>query len=111
MRAAGQATAIRFLFLSDAYVDHPSFGTTVIGRCLEAAGYCVAIISQPDCKPEYPTIVHNHILKQLFPNVPVVFAGIKASMRHLTHYDYWQDKLRRYILYDAGADLILRYGR
>lgn len=97
--------------MSDAYVDHPSFGTTVIGLCLEAAGYRVAIVSQPDCKPEYPTIVHNRILKQLFPDVPVVFADIKASMRHLTHYDYWQDKLRRYILYDAGADLILRYGR
>nr|WP_315346291.1 YgiQ family radical SAM protein [Hoylesella enoeca] len=148
------------LFSGDAYVDHPSFGAAVIGRCLEAAGYRVAIVPQPDwhgdfrdfkklgrprlffgispgcmdsmvnkytankrlrsedayspngrhdCRPEYPTIVYSRILKQLFPDVPVVLGGIEASMRRLTHYDYWQDKLRRCILCDAGADLIL-YG-
>lgn len=97
--------------MSDAYVDHPSFGAAVIGHCLEAADYRVAIVSQPDCKPEYPIIVHNRILRQLFHDVPIVFAGIEASMRRLTHYHYWQDKLRRCIPYDAGADLILRYGR
>ena len=148
------------LFSGDAYVDHPSFGAAVIGRCLEAAGYRVAIVPQPDwhgdfrdfkklghprlffgispgcmdsmvnkytankrlrsedayspngrhdCRPEYPTIVYSRILKQLFPDVPVVLGGIEASMRRLTHYDYWQDKLRRCILCDSGADLIL-YG-
>ena len=148
------------LFSGDAYVDHPSFGAAVIGRALEAAGWRVAIVPQPDwhgdfrdfkklgrprlffgispgcmdsmvnkytanrrlrsedayspdgrhdCRPEYPTIVYTQILKQLFPDVPVVLGGIEASMRRLTHYDYWQDKLRRSILYDSGADMII-YG-
>ena len=148
------------LFSGDAYVDHPSFGAAVIGRTLEASGYKVAIVPQPDwhgdfrdfkklgrprlffgiapgamdsmvnkytaarrlrsedayspdgrhdCRPEYPTIVYTKILKQLFPDVPVVLGGIEASMRRLTHYDYWQDKLRPCILCDSGADLII-YG-
>ena len=62
-----------------------------------------------DCRPEYPTIVYTKILKQLFPDVPVVLGGIEASMRRLTHYDYWQDRLRPSILCDSGADLII-YG-
>ena len=62
-----------------------------------------------DCRPEYPTIVYTKILKQLYPDVPVVLGGIEASMRRLTHYDYWQDSLRRCILYDSGADMIV-YG-
>ena len=141
------------LFSADAYVDHPSFGAAVIGRTLEAAGYRVAIVPQPDwhgdfrdfkklgrprlffgispgcmdsmvnkytanrrlrsedayspdMRPEYPTIVYTKILKQLFPDVPVVLGGIEASMRRLTHYDYWQDSLRKCILCDAGADMI-----
>ena len=148
------------LFSGDAYVDHPSFGAAVIGRTLEAAGYRVAIVPQPDwhgdfrdfsklgrprlffgiapgcmdsmvnkytaacrlrsedayspngrhdCRPEYPTIVYTQILKQLFPDVPVVLGGIEASMRRLTHYDYWQDSLRRCILCDSGADILI-YG-
>jgi uncharacterized radical SAM protein YgiQ len=148
------------LFSGDAYIDHPSFGAAVIGRTLEAAGYRVAIVPQPDwhgdyrdfkklgqprlffgiapgcmdsmvnkytaarrlrsedayspdgrhdMRPEYPTIVYSKILKQLFPNTPVVLGGIEASLRRLTHYDYWQDKLRPSILCDAGADLII-YG-
>jgi uncharacterized radical SAM protein YgiQ len=148
------------LFSGDAYVDHPSFGAAVIGRTLEAAGYKVAIVPQPDwhgdyrdfkklgkprlyfgiapgcmdsmvnkytankrlrsedayspdgrhdCRPEYPTIVYTKILKELFPDVPVVLGGIEASLRRLTHYDYWQDKLRKCILCDSGADLII-YG-
>ena len=145
------------LFSADAYVDHPSFGAAVIGRTLEAAGYRVAIVPQPDwhgdfrdfkklgrprlffgvapgcmdsmvnkytanrrlrsedayspdgrhdMRPEYPTIVYTKILKQLFPDVPVILGGIEASMRRLTHYDYWQDSLRKCILCDSGADMI-----
>ena len=148
------------LFSGDAYVDHPSFGAAVIGRTLEASGYRVAIVPQPDwhgdfrdfrklgrprlffgiapgamdsmvnkytaarrlrsedayspngrhdCRPEYPTIVYSKILKQLFPDVPVVLGGIEASLRRVTHYDYWQDRLRPCILCDAGADVIV-YG-
>ena len=145
------------LFSGDAYIDHPSFGAAVIGRTLEAAGYRVAIVPQPDwhgdfrdfkklgrprlffgiapgcmdsmvnkytanrrlraedayspdgrhdMRPEYPTIVYTKILKQLFPDVPVILGGIEASMRRLTHYDYWQDCLRKCILCDSGADMI-----
>ena len=145
------------LFSGDAYVDHPSFGVAVIGRILEAAGYRVAIVPQPDwhgdyrdfkklgrprlffgispgcmdsmvnkytaarrlrsedayspdgrhdMRPEYPTIVYTKILKQLFPDVPVVLGGIEASLRRVTHYDYWKDELRRCILCDSGADMI-----
>ena len=148
------------LFSGDAYIDHPSFGAAVIGRTLEAAGYRVAIVPQPDwhgdyrdfkklgrprlffgiapgcmdsmvnkytanrrlrsedayspdgrhdMRPEYPTIVYSKILKQLFPDVPVVLGGIEASLRRLTHYDYWQDRLQKCILCDAGADLLI-YG-
>ena len=148
------------LFSGDAYVDHPSFGVAVIGRVLEANGYKVAIVPQPDwhgdfrdfkklgkprlffgispgcmdsmvnkytanrrlrsedayspdgrhdCRPEYPTIVYTQILKKLFPDVPVILGGIEASLRRLTHYDYWQDKLMRCILCESGADMIV-YG-
>ena len=148
------------LFSADAYVDHPSFGAAVIGRVLEAAGYRVAIVPQPDwhgdlrdfrklgrprlffgispgcmdsmvnkytaarrlrsedayspdgrhdLRPEYPTIVYSRILRQLFPDVPIVLGGIEASLRRLTHYDYWQDRLRPCLLCDAPADIIV-YG-
>ena len=148
------------LFSGDAYVDHPSFGAAVIGRTLEAAGFRVAIVPQPDwhgdfrdfkklgrprlffgispgcmdsmvnkytaarrlrsedayspdgrhdLRPEYPTIVYTRILKQLYPDVPVVLGGIEASLRRVTHYDYWQDRLRPCILCDSGADIIV-YG-
>ena len=62
-----------------------------------------------DCRPEYPTIVYTKILKELYPDVPVMLGGIEASMRRLTHYDYWQDRLRPCILLDSGADLLI-YG-
>ena len=148
------------LFSADAYVDHPSFGAAVIGRVIEAAGFRVAIVPQPDwhgdfrdfkklgrprlffgiapgcmdsmvnkytanrrlrsedayspdgrhdMRPEYPTIVYTQILKQLYPDVPVVLGGIEASMRRLTHYDYWQDRMRPCILCDSHADMII-YG-
>ena len=148
------------LFSGDAYVDHPSFGAAVIGRILEAEGFRVAIVPQPnwrddlrdfrkmgrprlffgvtagcmdsmvnkytankrlrsedaytpdgrhDLRPEYPSIVYTQILKRLYPDVPVVLGGIEASMRRLTHYDYWQDTVRRSILCDSGADILV-YG-
>ena len=62
-----------------------------------------------DCRPEYPTIVYTKILKQLFPDVPVILGGIEASLRRLTHYDYWKDGLQKCILCDSGADMII-YG-
>lgn len=62
-----------------------------------------------DMRPEYPTIIYSQILHKLFPNVPVVLGGIEASLRRLTHYDYWQDSLRKSILCDSGADMII-YG-
>ena len=62
-----------------------------------------------DMRPEYPTIVYSQILRQLFPDVPIVLGGIEASLRRLTHYDYWQDCLRKSILCDSGADLLI-YG-
>ena len=160
MELRGWDEADIILFSADAYVDHPSFGAAVIGRTLEAQGYRVAIVPQPDwhgdyrdfkklgrprlffgvapgcmdsmvnkytanrrlrsedayspdgrhdCRPEYPTIVYSRILKQLFPDVPVILGGIEASLRRLTHYDYWQDRLRPCILCDSGADMIV-YG-
>ena len=62
-----------------------------------------------DLRPEYPTVVYTRILKQLYPDVPVVLGGIEASLRRLTHYDYWQEKFRPSILCDSGADMII-YG-
>ncbi len=148
------------LFSGDAYVDHPSFGSAVIGRVLEAQGLRVAIVPQPNwrddlrdfkklgvprlffgvsagamdsmvnhytankrlrsddaytpdgragMRPDYPTIVYTRILKQLYPDVPVVIGGIEASLRRVTHYDYWQDRLRPSILLDSGADILV-YG-
>lgn len=147
-------------FSGDAYIDHPSFGAAVLGRVLEAAGYRVAIVPQPDwhgdfrdfkkfgkprlyfavsagsmdsmvnhytaakrrrsddaytpdgragARPDYCTITYCKILKQLYPDVPIVIGGIEASMRRLTHYDYWQDKLMPSILVDSGADMLV-YG-
>ncbi len=148
------------IFSGDAYVDHPSFGPAVIGRVMEAEGFRVALVPQPNWKddlrdfrkmgppkyffgvtagnmdsmvnhytaarrlrsddaytpggkpgfrPDYPTIVYTKILKKLYPDVPVVIGGIEASMRRLTHYDYWKDKLEPSILLSSGADLLI-YG-
>lgn len=144
----------------DAYVDHPSFGAAVIGRTLEAEGYRVAIIPQPNWRddlrdfrkfgrprlffgvtsgvmdsmvnhytaakrlrhddaytpggafgfrPDRAAYVYTRILKQLYPDVPVVVGGIEASMRRLTHYDYWDDRLFPSFLIDTPADLLV-YG-
>jgi uncharacterized radical SAM protein YgiQ len=138
-------------------VDHPSFGAAVIGRVLQAAGYKVALVPQPNwrddlrdfkklgkprlffgvsagamdsmvnhytaarrlrhddaytaggkhgMRPDYPTIVYTKILKELYPDTPVVAGGIEASLRRVSHYDYWEDKLRPSILLESGADMI-----
>lgn len=62
-----------------------------------------------DCRPEYPTVVYSHILRELYPDVPIILGGIEASLRRLTHYDYWKDELKKCILCDSGADMII-YG-
>ena len=148
------------LFSGDAYIDHPAFGAAVIGRVLEANGYRVAIVPQPDwrgdhrdftklgrprlffavtsgsmdsmvnhytaakrlrsddaytpegkagMRPDYCTITYCNILKKLYPDVPIVIGGIEASMRRLTHYDYWSDRLMPSILVDSKADILV-YG-
>lgn len=65
--------------------------------------------ARPDMRPEYPSIVYTQILKNIYPDVPVVLGGIEASLRRVSHYDYWQDELRKSILVDSGADLLI-YG-
>ncbi len=148
------------LFTGDAYIDHPSFGAAVIGRLLEAEGYRVAIVPQPNWRddlrdfkklgtprlffaitggamdsmvnhytanlrlrhddaytaggqagfrPDRTVTVYSQILKRLFPHTPVVVGGIEASLRRLTHYDYWEDRLMPSILASSGADLLV-YG-
>lgn len=145
--------------IGDAYVDHPSFGHAIISRVLEAAGYKVGIISQPDWtnpksvsilgkprlgflvtggnmdsmvnhytvshhrrktdaftpggvmgkRPDRATIVYCNLIRQTYRDVPIIIGGVEASLRRLAHYDYWSDKLRRSILLDSQADLLL-YG-
>ncbi|MBL4592411.1 MAG: YgiQ family radical SAM protein, partial [Flavobacteriales bacterium] len=148
------------LFSGDAYVDHPAFGSAVVGRIIENMGLRIAIVPQPNWKddlrdfkklgipklffgvtagcmdtminhytankrlrsedaytpggqkgfrPDYATTVYTNILKDLFPEVPVVIGGIEASLRRVTHYDYWSDKLRPSILESSKADLLI-YG-
>ncbi len=160
MKRLGWEQADVVLITGDAYVDHPSFGTAVVGRTLEAAGYRVAIIAQPNWRddlrdfrkfgrprlffgvssgamdsmvnhytaarrlrhddaytpggeagfrPDRATYVYTRIVKELYPDVPVVVGGIEASMRRLAHYDYWDDRLFPSILADTPADL-LNYG-
>lgn len=143
----------------DAYVDHPSFGAAIICRLLEAHGYKVGFIAQPDwrdpesiaalgeprlaflvsagnmdsmvnhysvskhrrrtdaytpgghmgARPDHATIVYGNLIRRTFKDTPIILGGIEASLRRLAHYDYWQDKLKRSVLLDSGADLII-YG-
>jgi len=143
----------------DAYVDHPSFGTTIIARVLEAEGFRVAVLPQPDWKdskafaalgrprlgvmisagnidsmvahytaakkrrhddayspgrkpglrPDHATVVYSNRIREVFGDIPIVIGGLEASLRRFAHYDYWEDKVRRSILFDAQAD-ILTYG-
>lgn len=145
--------------IGDAYVDHPSFGHAIISRLLEAHGYSVGIISQPDWKekesiaiygeprlaflisagnmdsmvnhysvskrrrekdsftpggvmgkrPDYATVVYGNLIRQTYKKTPILIGGVEASLRRLAHYDYWSNKMKRSILLDSGAD-ILMYG-
>ena len=147
------------LVTGDAYVDHPSFGTAVIGRVLEAEGYRVAVLAQPDwhsaeaframgrprlgvmigsgnldsmvahytaakkrrsedfyspgkkagLRPDHAVIVYANRAREAFPDLPIVIGGLEASLRRFAHYDYWDDKVRRSALADAGADILV-YG-
>lgn len=149
-----------FIYISgDAYVDHPSFGAAIITRLLEAYGYKVGIIAQPDWKdeksiqvlgkprlaflvssgnmdsmvnhytvagkkrgrdaytpggvtgkrPDYAVVVYGNLIRRVYKDVPVLIGGIEASLRRMGHYDYWSDKMKRSVLLDSGAD-ILMYG-
>ncbi|QXM05782.1 YgiQ family radical SAM protein [Crassaminicella indica] len=143
----------------DAYVDHPSFGTAIISRVLEDAGYKVGIIPQPNwrnvndfkklgrprlgflinagnldsmvnhysvskkrrkedlyapggkmgLRPDRATIVYTNMVRQAYKKVPIIIGGIEASLRRFAHYDYWNDLVRRSILFDSEADLLV-YG-
>ncbi|MEM9386500.1 MAG: YgiQ family radical SAM protein [Pseudomonadota bacterium] len=143
----------------DAYVDHPSFGMAIVGRLLEAQGFRVGIIAQPDwqstkdfqalgrpnlffgitagnmdsmvnrytsdrkrrsddaytpggaggARPDRAVVVYSQRLREAFAGVPLVIGGIEASLRRIAHYDYWQEKIRRSVLLDARADLLV-YG-
>ncbi len=144
----------------DAYVDHPAFGSAVIGRIIESEGLRVAIVPQPNWKddlrdfkkmgkpklffgvtsgcmdsmvnhytankrrrstdaytpgdvsgfrPDYAVATYSKILKELYPDVPVIIGGIEASLRRVSHYDYWADKLFPTILEDSEADILV-YG-
>ncbi|MDY6956126.1 MAG: YgiQ family radical SAM protein, partial [Pseudomonadota bacterium] len=159
MDALGWDACDVVLVTGDAYVDHPSFGMAVIGRVLEAQGFRVGIIAQPDwqdpepfralgqptlyfgvtagnmdsminrytadrkvrsddaytpggqggARPDRCAIVYAQRCREAYAQVPIVLGGIEASLRRIAHYDYWQDKVRRAIVLDAKADLLL-YG-
>jgi uncharacterized radical SAM protein YgiQ len=148
------------IITGDAYIDHPSYGSSVIGRLIESRGYRVAMVPQPNwqddlrdfkkmgpprlffavtsgsmdsmvkhytaakrlrsndaystggqtgLRPDYAVIVYSHILKKLYPDVPVIIGGLEASLRRSTHYDYWSDSLKAPIICESKADLLI-YG-
>lgn len=159
MDALGWDSCDVIIVTGDAYVDHPSFGMAVIGRVLEAQGFRVGIISQPDWRdtkdfmqlgqpnlffgvaagnmdsminrytadrkirsddaytaggmagkrPDRASIPYSQRCKEAYPDVPIALGGIEASLRRIAHYDYWQDSVRRSILMDSAADILL-YG-
>jgi uncharacterized radical SAM protein YgiQ len=159
MDALGWDSCDVIIVTGDAYVDHPSFGMAIVGRLLEAQGYRVGIIAQPDwhskdafealgrpnlffgvaagnmdsminrytadrkprsddaytpggmagARPDRCSIVYSQRCREAYGDVPIVLGGIEASLRRIAHYDYWQDKVRRSILLDAAADILL-YG-
>ena len=145
------------LITGDAYIDHPSFGMALVGRLLEAQGYRVGIISQPDWtsvepfralgkpnlywgitagnmdsmvnrytadrkirsddaytpnaepnkRPDRAVTVYCQRAREAFPGVPVIAGSIEASLRRIAHYDYWSDKVRRSVLFESKADLLI----
>lgn len=159
MDALGWDSCDIIIVTGDAYVDHPSFGMAIIGRLLEANGFRVGIIAQPDWRskdafeqlgkpnlyfgvaagnmdsminrytadkkirnddaytphgvggkrPDRCSLVYSQRCKEAFNDVPVVLGGIEASLRRIAHFDYWQDSVRRSILLDANADILV-YG-
>ena len=159
MRARGWEDCDFLIITGDAYVDHPSFGPAIISRVLEAEGYRVAVLAQPDWKdpaafaalgrprlgvmvsggnidsmvahytvakkrrrddayspgnqpglrPDRATIVYANMVRRVFGNIPLIIGGLEASLRRFAHYDYWEDKVRRSILFDSQADLLV-YG-
>ena len=159
MKQRGWDSLDVILVSGDAYVDHPSYGASVIGRVLEKAGYRVGIIAQPDWKntddfkslgkprlffgitagnldsmvsnytahkkprkkddyspggkaglrPDRTTIVYANRIREVFNDIPIVIGGIEASLRRLAHYDWWDNTVRRSILLDARADILV-YG-
>jgi uncharacterized radical SAM protein YgiQ len=159
MEALGWESCDVVLVTGDAYVDHPSFGMALVGRLLEAQGFRVGILAQPDWRsaepfaalgrpavmwgvtagnmdsmvnrytadkrlrhddaytpdgaggrrPDRAVVVYAQRCREAFPDVPVVLGGIEASLRRIAHYDYWSDKVRRSVLLDAKADLLV-YG-
>ena len=151
---------VDFVYVNgDAYVDHPSFGAAIISRVLEAAGFSVAMLCQPDwrtqddfkkfgkprlgflvssgnidsmvahytaakkrrsedyyspgCKaglrPDRAVIVYCNKIREAYGDIPILIGGLEASLRRFAHYDYWTDKVRRSVLIDSRAD-ILMYG-
>ena len=149
---------VDFVYIcGDAYVDHPSFGAAIICRTLEANGFKVAFLSQPDWhkveefrqfgkprlgflissgnidsmvnhytvskkrrhkdsytsggegfkRPDRAVIVYSQMARQAFPDANILIGGIEASLRRLAHYDYWSDKVRKSIIIDANADLLM----
>ena len=159
MLARGWRDVDFVLVTGDAYVDHPSFGAAIISRLLEAEGYRVGVLSQPDfttCesmkefgrprygffigggnvdsmvahysvakirraqdeytpggaagkRPDRSATVYTQLAKQAYPDLPVILGGLEASLRRFAHYDYWDDKVRRALIFDAQADLLV-YG-
>jgi len=157
MDALGWDSCDIIIVTGDAYVDHPSFGMAIIGRLLEAQGFRVGIIAQPDWhsvdafktlgepnlffgvtagnmdsminrytadrklrsddaytpggmggkRPDRSSLAYSQRCKEAWSHVPVILGGIEASLRRIAHYDYWQDSVRRSILLDATADLLL----
>src|SRR5690348_6134944 len=159
MEARGWDSVDVVFVTGDAYVDHPSFAMAILHRCLEAAGFRVAMLSQPDwhscepwrqfgrprlffgisagnmdslinhytankkvrnddayspggrigLRPDRATLPYCHRAREAFGGVPIVAGGVEASLRRLAHYDYWSDTVRRSILLDIKADLVV-YG-
>ncbi len=159
MEALGWDSCDIIIVTGDAYVDHPSFGMAIIGRVLEAQGFRVGLIAQPDWhstadferlgrpnlffgvtggnmdsmvnrytsdrrirsddaytpggaggkRPDRSVIVYSQRVREAFGEVPIVIGGIEASLRRIAHFDYWSEKVRRTILLDSKADLLV-YG-